>query len=165
MSTAFSNALSGLNANATAINVVSGNLANLNTTGYKAEGVSFEDLVSQSIDGISSSSARGGSTIAQTNQQFTQGTLQTTGGAFDAAIDGGGFFVLRNAGGEQVFTRQGNFKVTSSGELVTGEGQYVQGWSSTTGTFNTNGVTGNIMLPAGTSAAPSATTQFTLNVN
>jgi flagellar hook protein FlgE len=108
MSIAFSNALSGLTADATAINVVSENLANLNTTGYKDEQVSFEDLVNQSLSGFSNVTSISGSTIARTNQEFTQGTLQTTGGAFDAAIQGGGFFVLRDPSGQQLFTRQGN---------------------------------------------------------
>ena len=56
MSTTFANALSGLNANSLAIDVVSGNLANLNTTGYKSNSVSFQDLVNQSL-GISSGSS------------------------------------------------------------------------------------------------------------
>ena len=57
MSIAFSNALSGLTADATAINVVSENLANLNTTGYKDEQVSFQDLVNQSLSGFSNSTS------------------------------------------------------------------------------------------------------------
>jgi flagellar hook protein FlgE len=165
MSIAFSNALSGLNANATAIDVVSGNLANLNTTGYKNVQVSFEDLVNQTLDGISSSSLAGASTVAQTNQQFTQGTLQTTGGAFDAAIQGGGFFVLKNANGQQVFSRQGNFKVSDSGQLLTAAGQSVQGWNAVGGVLNTGGAPANIALPVGLSVPPSATTAFTLSVN
>src|SRR6266567_6702136 len=141
MSTAFSNALSGLTANATAINIVSGNLANLNTTGYKDQRVSFEDLVNQSLAGFSNSASISGSTVAHTNQQFQQGTLQTTGAAYDAAIQGGGFFVLRNSSGQQVLTRQGNFKVDSSGQLITASGQFVEGWNAVGGSLNTNGST------------------------
>ena len=133
MSIAFSNALSGLTADATAINVVSENLANLNTTGYKDEQVSFEDLVNQSLSGFSNATSISGSTIARTNQEFTQGTLQTTGGAFDAAIQGGGFFVLRDPSGQQLFTRQGNFQVTSTGEVMTSSGQHVEGWNAVNG--------------------------------
>src|ERR1700733_12755180 len=97
MSIAFSNALSGLTADAAAINVVSDNLANLNTTGYKDEQVSFEDLVNQSLSGFTNATSISGSVITQTNQAFTQGTIQTTGGAFDAAIQGGGFFVVHDS--------------------------------------------------------------------
>src|SRR5580658_10562940 len=93
---AIANALSGLQANATAINIVSTNLANLNTSGYKDEQVSFEDLVNQSLTGFATASSVSGSTTAQGTQQFTQGTLQTTGNPYDAAIQGGGFFVLQD---------------------------------------------------------------------
>jgi flagellar hook protein FlgE len=165
MSIAFSNALSGLTADATAINVVSENLANLNTTGYKDEQVSFEDLVNQSLSGFSNVTSISGSTIARTSQEFTQGTLQTTGNAFDAAIQGGGFFVLRDDSGQQLFTRQGNFQVTSTGEVMTSSGQHVEGWNAVNGVLSTNGVTSDLVVPATLSSTPVATTQFSLNVN
>src|SRR4051812_47953830 len=112
MSTTFSNALSGLNANALAIDVVSGNLANLNTFGYKGSSVSFQDLVNQSLGGTQGQTHMiGGSTIAQTTRSFSQGSIQSTGQPFDAAVQGNGFFTLRSAAGQQVFTRAGNFKV------------------------------------------------------
>src|ERR1700758_3763339 len=111
MSSAYANALAGLNANAQAINIVSSNLANLSTSGYKNEEVTFEDLVNQSLTGFSNSAAISGTTIAKTNQQFTQGTLQTTGNPYDAAIQGGGFFVISTTNGQQLFTREGNFEV------------------------------------------------------
>jgi flagellar hook protein FlgE len=165
MSIAFSNALSGLTADATAINVVSENLANLNTTGYKDEQVSFEDLVNQSLSGFSNVNSISGSTIARTNQEFTQGTLQTTGGAFDAAIQGGGFFVLRDTSGQQLFTRQGNFQVTSTGEVMTSSGQHVEGWNAVNGVLSTNGVTSDLVVPTSLSSIPVATTQFSLTAN
>src|SRR5277367_3952047 len=118
MGSAISNALSGLTANATAINIVSNNLANLNTTGYKDEQVSFEDLVNQSLSGISGTTSVNGSTIAQGTQQFTQGSVQTTGNPYDAAIQGGGFFVLQDSSGQTQYTRQGNFSVNAAGDLV-----------------------------------------------
>jgi len=165
MSIAFSNALSGLTSDAAAINVVSENLANLNTTGYKDEQVSFQDLVNQSLSGFSNATSISGSTVAQTNQDFTQGTLQTTGGAFDAAIQGGGFFVLRDDSGQQLFTRQGNFQVTSTGEVMTSSGQHVEGWNAVNGVLNTNGVTSDLVVPTSLSSTPVASTQFTLGVN
>jgi flagellar hook protein FlgE len=165
MSIAFSNALSGLTADATAINVVSENLANLNTTGYKDEQVSFQDLVNQSLSGFSNSTSISGATIAQTNQNFTQGTLQTTGGAYDAAIQGGGFFVVQGSAGQQEFTRQGNFQVNSSGDLMTSSGQNVQGWNAVNGVLSTNGITSNLVVPVSLFSTPVATTQFSTNVN
>src|ERR1700722_5903968 len=123
MPLSFATALSGLTADSTAINAVSQNLANLNTTGYKDEQVSFEDLVNQSLSSLSNALPVSGATVATTSQQFAQGTLQTTGGAYDAAIQGGGFFVLNDpASGAQLFTRQGNFQVNSTGDLITAAG-------------------------------------------
>ena len=87
MSSAYSNALSGLNSNSQAINIVSGNLANLSTAGYKTEQVSFEDLVNESLGGYANSGSISGSTtvtislgnvtaiaLLPTNSSTTQGS-------------------------------------------------------------------------------------------
>jgi flagellar hook protein FlgE len=165
MSSAIANALSGLDANSTAINVVSGNLANLNTTGYKDIQVSFQDLVNQSLSGFSNATAVSGSTVAQTTQSFTQGTLETTGGEYDAAIQGGGFFVVQEPSGATEYTRQGNFQVDSSGQLMTASGQFVQGWNASAGVLNTTAPTTGITLPNALTQPPVATSAFSLDVN
>src|SRR5579871_4762937 len=107
MSSTFSNALSGLNANSLAIDTVSGNLSNMNTTGYMGNQVSFEDLLSGVTNATRTSVA--GSVVAQAATQFSQGAIQTTSQPFDAAIQGGGFFVLETPAGQQTYTRAGNF--------------------------------------------------------
>jgi flagellar hook protein FlgE len=165
MSSAYSNALAGLQANSQAINVVSSNLANLSTTGYKDQKISFEDLVNESLSGFSNAGAVNGSVIAQSNQAFTQGSLQTTNGSFDAAIQGDGFFVVKSTSGEQLFTRQGNFQVDSSGRVMTATGQFVQGWNAANGVLNTNGATSGLKLPTGLILQPSATTQISMSAN
>ena len=165
MGSAYSNALAGLNANAQAINIVSGNLANLSTSGYKDQQVSFEDLVNQSLTGFSSAGSISGSTIAQSTQSFTQGTLNTTNNPYDAAIQGGGFFVLQAPSGEQLFTRQGNFTVNSAGDLVTSTGQYVQGWNAANGVLNTSGAIGNIVVPTALTTPPVPTANISLSAN
>ncbi|MES1257887.1 MAG: flagellar hook-basal body complex protein [Acidobacteriota bacterium] len=167
MSTTFSNALSGLNANSLAIDVVSGNLANLNTTGYKANSVSFQDLINESLGGSggTTTSSVGGSTVAQATRSFTQGSIQTTSQPFDAAIQGNGFFVLKSANGAQGFTRSGNFKVDATGNLLTQTGQFVQGWNTVAGTLNTNGAVSNIKLPISGLRTPSPTANISLAAN
>jgi flagellar hook protein FlgE len=165
MSSAYSNALAGLNANSQAINIVSGNLANLSTSGYKDQQVSFEDLVNESLTGFSNAGSISGSTIAQTSQQFTQGTVQTTNNPYDAAIQGSGFFVVNTASGQQLLTREGNFSVNSSGQLVTATGQFVQGWNAVNGALTTNGATSNITLPTSVVTQPAATTSMTVSAN
>src|ERR1700722_9988666 len=166
MPLSFSTSLSGLTADSNAINDVSQNLANLNTTGYKDEQVSFEDLVNQSLSALSSSLPVSGSTVAQTTQQFSQGTLQTTGGAYDAAIQGGGFFVLGDPStGAQLFTRDGSFTVNSSGNLVTAAGQNVMGWNAVGGTLSTSGPASAINVPPTLTYPGLATSNMTLSLN
>lgn len=164
MSTAFSNALSGLQANAEAINVVSGNLANENTYGYKANTVSFEELVSQ-IGGSSDSNLTGAAVVPLSTQTFSQGSITTTGQPYDAAIQGSGFFVVQDDQGQQAFTRAGNFTLNAQGELLTQNGEYVQGWNGLNGVVNTNAPLSNIVVPVAGLQAPTVTSEFSLSLN
>ena len=159
----FSNALSGLSANAQAIDVVSGNLANLNTNGYKVISAAFQELVNENLG--SNATHVGGSTVLKTTRSFTQGSVQNTGNAYDAAVQGNGFFVLRSPKNQQVFTRAGNFKVDSSGHLLTQDGQFVQGWVAQNGVLNTSGSAGDINLPIGGLRQPTATKAFAVTAN
>jgi flagellar hook protein FlgE len=165
MGTAFSNALSGLQANSQAINVVSGNLANENTYGYKANQVSFEELVSESLGGTTNTNLTGGSVVPLSTQSFSQGSITTTGQPYDAAIQGNGFFVVQSPGGQQAFTRAGNFTIDSTGHLLTQSGDFVEGWNGVNGTVNTNAPLSNIVLPVAGLRAPTTTTTFSLNLN
>ncbi len=160
----FSIALSGLTADSSALDVVGNNLANLNTTGYKNSTVSFYDLLQQSVAG-GSTQIGGGVSAPQTERIFTQGSIQATGGNFDAAINGNGFFVVQNPAGATQYTRAGNFQLNSQGALITATGQFVQGWSALNGVVNTSGPTGNITIPSNALQTPSATLNMALNVN
>jgi flagellar hook protein FlgE len=161
----FSTALSGLKADTTAIDVVGNNLANLNTTGFKASAVSFQDLVTQSIGaGLGATQVGFGVGIPITLRQFTQGAIQSTGGPLDAAIQGDGFFVVKSANATE-YTRGGSFEVDTNGDLTTASGQFVQGWTAVNGVLDTNGPVGNITVPTGTLAAPVATTTLSAGLN
>jgi len=160
----FATPLSGLTAATDALDIVGNNLANLNTTGYKDSTVSFYDLLSQSIGG-GAVQIGGGVSATHSTRVFNQGSIQQTGGAFDAAIQGNGFFVLQDNGGNILYTRAGNFQLDAQGNLVTGNGQFVQGWSSVNGAINTSGPIGNITVPTNALQAPVPTTQFTLTGN
>lgn len=160
----FSIALSGLTADSSALDVVGNNLANLNTTGYKDSNVSFYDLLQQSVGG-GSTQIGGGVSAAQTERVFTQGSIQATGGNFDAAIDGNGFFVVQNPAGATLYTRAGNFQLNAQGDLITNNGQFVQGWSAQNGVVNTSGPTGNITIPSNALQTPSASQNMALSIN
>jgi flagellar hook protein FlgE len=162
----FSTALSALNADSTAIDVVGNNLANLNTPGFKASTVSFHDLVTQSIGaGLGSTQVGFGVGVPVTLRDFSQGALQSTGGPLDAAIQGDGFFVVQAPNGNTEYTRGGNFQVNTSGDLTTATGELVQGWTMTDGVLNTNLPTGNITVPVGALAPPQPTSTTSVSLN
>jgi flagellar hook protein FlgE len=160
----FSIALSGLTADSAALDVVGNNLANLNTTGFKDTTVSFYDLLQQSVAG-GSTQLGGGVSAPQTEALFSQGSIQTTGGNYDAAINGNGFFIVQDPTGNTLYTRAGNFQLDASGNLVTATGQFVQGWTAQNGVVSTSGPIGNITIPSNALQTPSATQNMSLNVN
>jgi flagellar hook protein FlgE len=166
MSSAFNTALSALNADSTAIDVVGNNLANLNTTGFKASTVDFSDLMSEQL-GAGSGNGQVGLGVGQVAavQDFSQGSITNTGGALDAAIQGNGFFVVTDSNNNQLYTRDGSFQLNAEGVLQTVTGQNVQGWMATNGVVNANGATSNITVPVGATIAPSATANMSMTVN
>jgi flagellar hook protein FlgE len=165
MGTAFNTALSALNANTTAIDIVGNNLANLNTTGFKDSTVDFSDIMAEQLGAGSSSQVGLGVGQVQSVQDFSQGSVTNTGSALDAAIQGNGFFVVNDSDNNQLYTRDGSFQLNSSGDLVTATGQSVQGWMATDGVVNPNGATSNITVPIGSTIAPSATANMSMSVN
>ena len=167
MFTAFSTALSALNADSTAINVVGNNLANLNTTGFKESDVSFHDLVSQSMGAAQGKTQVGlGVATPLTTRQFSQGTLQASSGQLDAAIQGNGFFMVKDPStNATLYTRAGDFQVDANGNLTTSTGQNVQGWTMTNGALSTTGAISNIQIPVGQLRKAEATTTMSVSAN
>jgi flagellar hook protein FlgE len=169
MFTSFSTALSGLNANSTAIDVVGNNLANLNTPGFKTSEVVFRDLVTQSLGaGLGDTQVGFGTGEPLTVREFTQGAIQTSSGTMNAAIQGEGFFVVTDVTGNMLYTRAGDFVVDKGGNLMTDTGQSVQGWTTinqTTGSIDTNGPVSNIVVPVGSLSPPVATTEMSVDLN
>jgi flagellar hook protein FlgE len=168
MFTSFSTALSALGAHSTAIDVVGNNLANLNTPGFKASVVSFYDLVTQSLGaGLGETQVGFGVARPLTLRQFSQGAIQTSSGPLDAAIQGDGFLVLRNAAGGTVYGRGGNLQVNKNGALLTATGERIQGWVGANGNVDTNGPIGDITIPVGTlrPATATQTISFDMNLN
>jgi flagellar hook protein FlgE len=163
---AFSVALSALQAESSAIDTTGNNLANLNTTGFKGSNVDFRDMVSQAIGVGTSATSVGLGVMPPLNvQQFTQGSIQASSSTLDCAIEGNGFFIVNNASGAQLFTRDGSFKVDANGTLETQTGEDVQGWTATASGLNTSGAIGNIVVPAGTDLPPVTTQNATMDLN
>jgi flagellar hook protein FlgE len=162
MFNSFSAALSALKAHASAVDAVGHNLANVNTSGFKSADVAFKDLVAQSLNSGSESGL--GVSRPSTVRHFTQGAVQSTSGQLDAALQGNGFFVVRDEQGAEFYTRDGGFKVDKSGVLRTLTGEKVQGWTAVNGVVTASGVPDQITIPTGTSKA-TATETFSLVAN
>ncbi len=100
--------------------VVANNIANAATTGFRAEGVIFSEYIQPVDNGKSLSMGQGN----VRNTSFEQGGLASTGGTFDLAIEGDGYFLIQTPGGERL-TRAGAFSPNAEGELVTYDGYRV----------------------------------------
>jgi len=158
--------VSGLRAHQTMLDVVGNNIANVNTTGFKASSVEFEDTLSQALKAAGAPQGSQGGTnpaqvglgveVAAINTSFTQGPAETTGVSTDLMIQGDGFFMVKD-GGQQVYTRDGAFSFDQNGNLTTANGGMVQGWTAVNGVVNTSGATAGIKLPLGASMPPTGT--------
>ncbi|RJG05939.1 flagellar basal-body rod protein FlgG [Noviherbaspirillum cavernae] len=127
----------GLDAQQTQMDVISNNLANVSTTGFKRSRAVFEDLLYQTLRQPGAQSSQQtqlpsglqvgtGVRPVATERIFTQGNLQQTGNAKDVAINGQGFFQVLLPDGNTAYTRDGSFQVDSQGQLVTSSGFVVQ---------------------------------------
>ena len=165
----FSAGLSGLNANGQALSVIGNNLANINTVGFKASTVTFNDLVSQNVGGSGGNPMQVGLGVstAAISPVFSQGAIENTRDVTNCAIQGSGFFVVQGTTGT-AYTRAGAFSFNSDGKLVTPDGYFVQGYTSldpTTGAIITTGQTTDITVPPGVLREPTATTSIKTQTN
>lgn len=121
--------VSGLNTNSQAMSVIGNNLANTNTLGFKGARTVFSDLLSSSVFGSGGSSQVGrGVGLSTVDNIFSQGTFETTSSDTDVAIEGEGFFVVKQPDDNTAYyTRAGAFRFNEEGYLVNPEGFRVQG--------------------------------------
>ena len=130
-------AATGMDAQQLKMDVISNNLANTSTTGFKRTRAEFEDLLSETLKGATRPDPRGGGQPApiqvglgvrtgSTTRSFGQGELAQTNNPLDLAIEGQGFFRVQRTSGESGYTRAGNFRVDATGRLVTQHGEAVE---------------------------------------
>lgn len=122
MLTSLYTALAGMNAYSRGLDIISNNVANLNTPGFKVSDPLFREIVYRHLDaaglrGQGETPGGAGVEVGSTSMAFRQGELRDTGNALDAAIDGNGFFVL-DQDGEQRYTRAGQFQFDENGILI-----------------------------------------------
>ena len=130
-------AKTGLDAQQMRMSVISNNLANVNTTGFKRDRANFEDMLYQNLRqpggqvGPDAQAPTGlmlgtGVRIVATEKTHTQGSLVTTKNALDLAIQGEGFFQIAQPDGTIAYTRDGSFKLSATGQVVTANGAQLQ---------------------------------------
>jgi flagellar hook protein FlgE len=125
--------ISGLTASNKQLDVIGNNIANTNTVGFKAGKISFGDILSQSITGGAASGMQVGRGVEVTSiaTQYAAGSFETTANATDLAIDGEGFFTVKDDEGGEYYTRAGSFSLDNEGYLVDTNGYMVQGYNLT----------------------------------
>ncbi|MBN2241193.1 MAG: flagellar hook protein FlgE [Acidobacteria bacterium] len=165
--TSFYTALTSINNNSTAINVIGDNLANMNTVGFKASKVNFSELLA----GVQGTSETGnpisiglGSTLSGLTRMNNQGTIVSTGNSTDAAINQNGFFVVSTDGG-MGFTRAGKFEWDQDGGLVHSDGFRILGYMARNGTVNSSGALEPIEIQKGQIMPASSTTSLQILAN
>lgn len=163
--------VAGLKNHQTRMDVIGNNIANVNTTGFKASRVNFQDILSQNMQGASAAQGNRGGTnpkqiglgmgVASIDTIFTDGSYQTTGKQTDLSIQGQGFFIVQD-GPNQYYTRAGNFDFDVQGNyLVPGTGLKVVGWmADANGVINASGATTNIKVPVGSTMPAKSTTSY-----
>lgn len=150
MSQSLYTAMGGISASQTDLNVISNNIANLNTTAFKGSKVNFSEIYSSTLSsGTAATETTGGINpmqvglgvqISSISKDFTAGTWVATGKTTDLMIQGTGFFSVKSSDGEIFYTRAGDFSFDSDGDLVTSDGYKVLG-------------TGNILSQTSSSTA------------
>src|SRR5262245_28888739 len=172
--TALFTGLSGLSSNARRLDVIGNNIANVNTTAFKSNRMTFAPTFSRIFSlGTSPGTTSGGTnpsqvglgvTVAGTQRNFGNGAITATGVATDVAIEGDGFFIV-NAGGQQLYTRGGAFQRNQDNDLVTISGGKVMGFGIDN---DFNIISNNLIelnIPVGTLTLARATQNVSFNGN
>ena len=167
--------ISGLRTHQQMMDVTGNNIANVNTVGFKASSVQFQDTLSQMTMAAGAPQDGGagtnpgqvglGTRNAGITSNFSQGSAQTTGKAGDMMIQGDGFFITRR-GNEELYSRAGSFFFDANGTLATATGEPVQGWTADAdGVVNPAGKPGDIKMPLGKSISPKVTDSVEMKGN
>lgn len=170
---ALNSAVSGLTAQSTSLSVISANIANASTTGYKTAETAFDTLVAQGSSNLNSTQGEGVSTT-QTQEMSAQGEITSTTTTTNMAITNAGFFVASasatgTSAGADVFTRDGSWQKNSSGYLVNNSGDFLMGYATTPAgvpisvSAGTLGGLTPVKIPQTTTVTPS--TEATLAAN
>jgi flagellar basal-body rod protein FlgG len=168
----------GMQAQQTNVEVISNNIANMTTTGFKRRRAEFQDLMYQNLRRVGSNSSDSGSVVpagaqvglgvktAAIYRINEQGNLQQTSNSLDLAVSGNGYFQITLPSGDTAYTRDGTFSLSPAGEIVTADGYVVQPGITipTNATGITINATGQVQVSISGQAAPTTVGQLQLAV-
>ena len=163
----FHHALSGLNAASKNLDIIGHNIANSGTTGFKSSRAEFSEAVASALGSSSGESHGIGVTTAAVTQMFKQGNISPTGNNLDVAINGNGFFVVKQLDGTDAYTRSGNFRVDDEGYLRTINGDSVLGYpvDLESGKIMTSGERISMVFPTGKPIPAQQTSKISVDLN
>ncbi len=161
----FQTGLSGLNAASRNLDVIGNNIANANTVGAKVSRAEFSEIVAASTISANGRTEGIGVEVATVSQQFTQGSVNTTGSNLDLAINGAGFFRVTLPDGTAAYSRAGEFKLDTQGNIVTNGGANLMGYATSTSGTPTSSTLQALQLPTSTPIPASATTAIVAEFN
>lgn len=161
----FQTGLSGLNVSSKSLDVIGNNIANSSTVGFKSSRNEFSELVAGSLGTGGGNAAGIGAATAAIAQQFSQGNINITGNSLDVGINGGGFFQVTKTDGTIAYTRDGEFKLDKTGNLITNTGSFLMGYpTDNTGTA-TSITPQKLVMPTGAPIPAKATAAITAEFN
>ena len=161
----FQTGLSGLNAASRSLDVIGNNIANANTVGAKVSRAEFSEVVAASTIALTGRNEGIGVAVAAVSQQFTQGNVNITGNNLDLAINGPGFFRLTMPDGTAAYTRAGQFKLDTLGNVVSNAGANLMGYPTTVAGAPTSATLQALQLPTTKPIPAKATTAIDAEFN
>jgi flagellar hook protein FlgE len=155
--------ISGLNANTNAMRAIGDNIANANTTSFKGNSMSFANILSTSLEGAIDDGVGRGAGVWGVETSWSQGALENTNDPLDLAMNGKGFFIVKDDEGSSYYTRAGQFHFDERGYLINPDGLRIQGYEVDSG--GNLGPVADIFIPGERMGQPSATTEFSFDIN
>lgn len=155
--------LSGLAASSNQLDVIGNNIANSDTVGFKASTAQFADVYANSVATAVNMQIGLGASLSEVQQNFSQGTINTTGQALDVAINGNGFFQMSN-NGSITYSRNGVFQLDKNGYITDAAGNDLMGYAASAGGVINTASTVALQVPT-TNIAPAATQNITAQLN
>jgi len=155
--------LSGLSGASNALDVIGNNIANANTVGFKSSTAQFADMYANSVATSTNTQIGIGTSLNAVEQNFGQGTINTTNSSLDVAINGNGFFQMSN-NGVTTYSRDGTFQRDKNGYIIDSQGRNLMGYAANNGGVINTAQTVPLQAPT-TNISPTATTKISAQFN